>query len=396
MKKNSLEFSRRSFIKAVIAGAAGMCLAPLSSLTAMASHTGETGQIMGNDVNLRAQPSTDATSLKKLNLGDQVTIIEEVGDWYKVMSGSTTGYVMADLVFVSTVTDRIAYTSIDGVNLRGGASESSYVITTISAGHPVRIQQMVGEWYFVCYESEYGYVRRDMVTLTNMSGVGGSATLLKFGMEGSEVKKLQNELARRNFISNAQVTGYYGSITRDAVKKFQEAANMSVADGVAGPETLEMVYDRSNGIHLTIAQSSGVARNVRLIDWWKGGSDLLARPGGIATVTDVKTGRSFKIRRSGGNKHFDVHPLTAEDTAIMKKNYGGRWSWDRRAIWLSIGSRTYAASQNGMPHSPDPSSTDNYAGHFCIHLLNSRTHGSNSVCPQHQSCIQYAYKKGNE
>jgi len=234
------------------------------------------------------------------------------------------------------------------------------------------------------------------VTLSNMSGVGGSATLLKFGMEGSEVKKLQNELARRNFISNAQVTGYYGSITRDAVKKFQEAANMSVADGVAGPETLEMVYDRSNNIYLTIAQSSGVAKNVRLIDWWKGGSDLLARPGGIATVTDVKTGRSFKIRRSGGNKHFDVHPLTAEDTAIMKKNYGGRWSWDRRAIWLSIGSRTYAASQNGMPHSPDPSSTDNYAGHFCIHLLNSRTHGSNSVCPQHQSCIQYAYKKGNE
>ena len=396
MSKSKLEFSRRSFIKAVAAGALGLCLSPLASLTSQAATVGETGQIMGNDVNLRAQPSTDATSLKKLNLGTQVTLIEQTGDWYKVMVDGTTGYVMADLVFVSSVTDRIAYTSADGVNLRGGASETSFVITTISAGHPVRIQQMIGEWYFVSYEGEYGYVRRDMVTLTNMSGVGGSATLLKFGMEGSEVKKLQQELASRNFLSNSQVTGYYGSITRTAVKQFQEAAKLSVADGVAGPETLEMVYDRSNGIRQTIAQSAGVAKNVILLDWWKGGSSLLARPGGIGTLTDVKTGRSFQIRRSGGNKHFDVHPLTAEDTAIMKKNYGGSWSWSRRAVWLTVGGKTYACSQNGMPHSPDPSSTDNFPGHFCLHMLNSRTHGSNSLDKEHQSCIQYAYQKGNE
>lgn len=357
----------------------------------------ETGQIMGDEVNLRSLPDTSGTSLAKLGLGDEVTILEESGDWYKVEYNGITGYVMKSLVFVKSVTDLIAYTSVDGVNLRGGASESSYVITTISAGHPVRIREMVGEWYFVSYEGESGFVRRDMVTVSNMSGVGGSATLLKYGMEGSEVKKMQQELYRRNFLSQSAITGYYGAKTREAIRDFQKAAELSGADGVAGPETLTMLYDRTNGIKKTISQiisAQDIQGLVRLIDWWEGGSTLVSRNGGIATVTDVRTGKSFKIQRSGGHLHMDVHPLTAADTAVMK-SICGTWSWARRAIWLTVNGKVYAASMNCMPHSPDPSSTDNFPGHFCIHLKNSRTHGGNNVDPDHQACIMYAYKVGN-
>lgn len=63
--------------------------------------------------------------------------------------------------------------------------------------------------------------------------MGGDATLLKMGMEGSEVKKLQKELARRNFVKDSNVTGTYGAITRAAVKEFQQMAEISPADGIA-------------------------------------------------------------------------------------------------------------------------------------------------------------------
>ncbi len=371
---------------------AALVLQPGGSFAAV-----ETGQIMGDEVNLRSLPDTSGTPLAKLGLGDEVTILEETGDWYKVEFNGVTGYVMSSLVFVKSVTDRIAYTSVDGVNLRGGASESSYVITTISAGHPVRIRQLVGEWYFVSYEGESGFVRRDMVKVSNMSGIGGSATLLKYGMEGSEVKKLQQELYRRNFISQASITGYYGAKTREAVKDFQKAAKISGADGVAGPETLAILYDRTNNIRKTISQiisAQDIQGLVRIIDWWNGGNTLVSRNGGVATVTDVKTGKSFKIQRSGGTKHMDVHPLTASDTAVMRSIVGS-WTWARRAIWLTVNGRVYAASMNCMPHSPDPSKSDNFPGHFCIHLKNSRTHGGDRVDPDHQACIQRAYKVGN-
>lgn len=377
--------------------AAVMAICLLFGASALAAAP-QSGQVMGTQVNLRSGPGTDSESIAKLDVGTEVEILSESGDWYQVrlVESGREGYILSDLVLVNSVSNRIAYASADGVNLRGGPSQSTYILDKIEAGHPIRVKQMVGEWYFATYEGQTGFVHRDTITLTNMSGVGGDATLLKFGMEGSEVKKLQKELARRNFLTSAQVTGSYGSKTRDAVKEFQKLAKLDQADGVAGPVTLRMVYDRSNGIKKVLGgkiTASDVKGRVQLIDWWKGGSSLLRRPGGVATVTDVATGKSFKIRRSGGNKHFDVHPLTAEDTAIMKKVVG-KWTWKRRAIWLTIGSRVYAASMNCMPHSPDPSKSDNFPGHFCIHLLNSRTHGGNNCDPDHQACIQYAYKKG--
>ena len=116
--------------------------------------------------------------------------------------------------------------------------------------------------------------------------------------------------------------------------------------------------------------------------------------GVIATVTDVDTGISWRVKRSGGSNHADVQPLTAADTAKMKKAYGGSWSWNRRAIWVTIDGVTYAASMNGMPHGSGSITTNNFDGHHCIHFLNSRTHSGDRWDTAHQSAVQKAYKAG--
>ena len=97
--------------------------------------------------------------------------------------------------------------------------------------------------------------------------------------------------------------------------------------------------------------------------------------------------------RFGGWWHADVEPVTAEDTAIMKENYGGSWSWDRRAIWVTVDGVTYAASQNGMPHLSNPVSGNDFDGHFCIHFNDSKVHETGKEGPRHQARIDYAYSK---
>lgn len=355
-----------------------------------------TGKITGSEVNMRSAPNQEADVVLKMSVGEKVNILGESDGWYQVEYSGSQGYIRSDLVFVKTTLDRIAYANKDGVNLRGGPSEGCYIETEITAGKPIRIKQMVGEWYFVSYEGRTGFVHKNMVNVTNLTGVGGDATLLKMGMEGSEVKKLQKELARRNFVKDSNVTGTYGAITRAAVKEFQQMAEISPADGIAGPATLKVIYDKSNTIRkkakIPVTKDDFKGR-VQLIDWWKGGSTLLSRNWGAARVTDVKTGKSFNIYRTGGTKHMDVVPRTADDTAIFK-SIVGRWTWNRRAIWVTIGTKVYAASMNCMPHSPDSNKNDNFPGHFCIHFLNSRTHGGNNCDPDHQACVKYAYNAG--
>ena len=129
------------------------------------------------------------------------------------------------------------------------------------------------------------------------------------------------------------------------------------------------------------------------MDWWTSDIQSIFSRGTTAVITDVSTGISWKERRTGGTNHADVQPVTAADTAAMKKACGS-WSWERRAIWVSINGKKYAASMNCMPHGSGSITNNDFDGHHCIHFTNSRTHGSNKVCPLHQAAIKKALAKG--
>jgi hypothetical protein len=89
------------------------------------------------------------------------------------------------------------------------------------------------------------------------------------------------------------------------------------------------------------------------------------------TVLDLDSGFRFRAQRRAGNNHADVQPLTKSDTAIMKKIYGGKWSWKRRAILLLHDGHALAASMHGMPHGGG-ALANGFPGHFCIHFVKIR------------------------
>src|SRR4051794_22517634 len=82
-----------------------------------------------------------------------------------------------------------------------------------------------------------------------VSAAASKTTTLKPGSRGPAVKKLQRRL-------HVRATGYYGSQTKAAVKRFQRANKMK-ADGIAGPATL-----RALGVtpaHSAAAEGTGGA-----------------------------------------------------------------------------------------------------------------------------------------
>ncbi|WP_066384591.1 hypothetical protein [Neobacillus mesonae] len=113
------------------------------------------------------------------------------------------------------------------------------------------------------------------------------------------------------------------------------------------------------------------------------------------TVLDIETGKKFKVQRRAGSNHADVQPLTVKDTSIMKKIYGGKWSWKRRAIIVIHKDHWIAASMHGMPHGAG-ALQNNFPGHFCIHFYGSTTHRTNSMDLSHKLMILKAAGKLNE
>lgn len=106
-----------------------------------------------------------------------------------------------------------------------------------------------------------------------------------------------------------------------------------------------------------------------------------------AVVVDMDTGLKFNIQRRGGTYHADVQPLTAGDTVIMKRIYGGQWSWKRRAVLVHVGGVEVAGSMNGMPHGGGNIKDNDFIGHFCIHFKGSRLHINGREDPAHRMMV---------
>ena len=66
--------------------------------------------------------------------------------------------------------------------------------------------------------------------------------LAKTGMEGSDIRRIQQRLYEMGYIAKAEhVTGYFGDVTEAAVKQMQQNNGLA-ADGKVGHDTMEMLY----------------------------------------------------------------------------------------------------------------------------------------------------------
>lgn len=216
---------------------------------------------------------------------------------------------------------------------------------------------------------------------------------LDYGAQGEDVKVIQRRLQELGYFSGT-IGGNYLTKTQAAIKNFQTDYGLQI-DGICDEVTYNKLFDndiKKKTIEKTFDDSStepahGTAKEM---DWWKSDIQKIFAKGVVATITDVETGLAWKEQRKGGTNHADVQPCTAADTAALKKAYKGKWSWDRRAIFVTINGVNYAASMNGMPHGNSSIKDNNFDGHHCIHMLSSRTHCSNKVCPKHQAMVKKA------
>lgn len=222
------------------------------------------------------------------------------------------------------------------------------------------------------------------------------------------VYEMQKTLKYLN-IYDGLITGVLDEETEKSLKKFQEN-NLLPVTGVITTSTMDKVNENHDKITQLEDEiyNKKIEENKRIqeekekiekeknaaksVDWWKEGQYLIPRQTTFK-VTDVKTGKSFNVKRFGGSSHSDTEPLTKADTAIMKSIYGS-WSWERRSIIVTTPSgKRIAASMNGMPHAGSSISGNNFNGHFCIHMLNSLTHGNNNLDKDHQNAIKFAIGK---
>ena len=382
-------------------------------------------------VNLREEASTSCDVVKVLAKNTSVTVMGEMGSFYQVKAGSSFGFVAKNYVSLGSASqpeekpeekpeeskpeDSSAQDTLYSAERTGTATvkvnmrrePEGEVLFTLPEGTYITLIGERGNWYKVKYNNSTGYVSKSYVT-------EGAASAPSQPEKNETVTPSQPAETKgtTGYVSTGTVNMRKGPGTNYGVikvlSKGDELTFFEETDGWyrikqgsdSGYLSAKYVTTTKPAVS-TPSQPSGSAPiekpnsgSVQMADWWTSNIQKTFARGVIATVTDVDTGISWQVIRSGGSNHADVQPLTPADTAKMKQAYGGKWSWNRRAIWVTINGVTYAASMNGMPHGSGSITTNNFDGHHCIHFLNSRTHTENRWDTQHQAMVQKAYKAG--
>ena len=225
-----------------------------------------------------------------------------------------------------------------------------------------------------------------------------SVTLMN-GSSSDEVLKLQKMLTKLGYYSGNQ-TGNFGDKTEEAVVAFQKAMGLT-ADGIAGKNTLAAINAKYNGSSSSSGSSSsgsgssGVsANNVRYENFYNWRTKYAN--GQYCTVYDPATGYSWTLRIMTKDAHMDAEPLTAEDTAIMNKAFGGVTTWTPKPVWVTFSDgKTYLGSTHNVPHSPSHLSNNNFDGHLCVHFPISMEKAKEigPYATSHQETINEAWDK---
>lgn len=149
-------------------------------------------------------------------------------------------------------------------------------------------------------------------------GPGTVATTLREGDKGTAVTELQTMLKKLNYYYGS-ITGSFGSLTKQAVRKFQDANKLTV-DGVAGPATINKLRSLT------------------------GGSADSGSSSGSTVTTDKSYGKITKdnvyLRSSYSTSSSAKASLSAGKLVRITKTYtvgGVKWYY----ITVNIGSYTY-------------------------------------------------------
>ena len=226
--------------------------------------------------------------------------------------------------------------------------------------------------------------------------------ILELGSSGNDVRALQTRLKALGYTVN--VNGRYDEATRDAVGLFQKRNGLYV-DGVAGAKTQAALFSDSAlgpdpnptpSPAPTNQRTSGPSRNeIRLLHWF---NDIKpsVRAGQVITVYDPATGLSWKLRFYSLGRHADSEPLTAQDTATMVAAFGGKNTWNEKAVYALLPTGQWTvASMHDMPHLSGSIRNNNFDGHLCVHFLRNmdetmQNDPKNGV--RHQKDIRKAWK----
>lgn len=304
--------------------------------------SGATGKVTTETLNLRSEPSTSSSVVELLNADEELEILSEEGNWYKVKHGSKEGYVSKDYVKVDETTVDEPTTTGNGNTLSNPDDTNNGVVNNgtvtlkkdtiikilplinassigeAKSGEEVTIITSANKWVFIQTDELSGWILNPEIEITTtVPDNNGEDTQTEQEPENSDDENLDEENQDEEEPStNNSDTTYTESRT-----KYINASSVYVR---SEPSTdSEIVTTLIRNTDVTITGENGDWYKVKYGDYagyiYK---DLLSD-----TKTETTNRSSSEVDRaanvSGGSKEANDTSSKGEEIVAYAKQYLG-------------------------------------------------------------------------
>jgi cell wall-associated NlpC family hydrolase len=178
-------------------------------------------QVDGN-LNIRTEPSTEASLVGKLpnNAGCEILGVE--GEWSHISSGEVEGYVKSEYLLsgdaaaakAAEVIQTLAKVTTTTLYVREEPNTDCSIITSMPLGEELEVIEQLDGWVKVNVDSDEGYVSADYVEISTQLTTAMTMTEVRYGQGVSDVRVSLVQYATQ-FVGNPYVWGGT-SLTRGA------------------------------------------------------------------------------------------------------------------------------------------------------------------------------------
>jgi len=260
------------------------------------------------DVNLRSEPSTEASVVTVVYNNSSVEVLEhDPAGWSRVRVGNSTGYIRSDFLKFP-ITNFANFRATGGVRVRASASIDARILDTVVAGTIIEVtEHNPAGWSRVRVNGNSGFIRSDFLARGDTGTTIGSGS---GGGGGGGGSTSSGGTMRTNGSVNLR-----SGPSRDTnlIRTLAGRTNVQVIEQVAGQDG----YNWSKVIH------NGTEGFIR--------SDLLSEGGTSSGSTTLRTNGSVNLRSSSSTSSSVLRTLPGRTSVEVIGNVTGQdgRSWTR-------------------------------------------------------------------
>jgi N-acetylmuramoyl-L-alanine amidase len=182
-----------------------------------------------DQLRIRSGPGTSFPIIGFLNQGQEVTILDQNENWYKITSVFGEGWVIREFLEIQTSksststssnTKKIGTVTADTINVRKDASESSPIIGKLANGTNVTITSKQNNWLEISFSSIKGWVKAEFI---------------------------EAQSSTSNDTPTTDTTGEYGTITAESLSvRSGSSLNASIIGAVSKGQKFAILGENNN------------------------------------------------------------------------------------------------------------------------------------------------------